>query len=611
MKRTASRHCRRHLARLLTERPTGEYRPVLLRNLDGATTTAKITATTATATTTATTTTTRLPITVAAMCDHIAHDRVFVTAKISPHRHFMYTDHGGDGRKSYLLPDTEESVDPTRLVTLEVSDLRALIENENENTDSSNSSNNNNTNSCNNNNTTNSSNTNNTNSCNNNPHEFVYFTSPLKDVAPTYYYNEACQMWKDFHLNLNLISNSNSNSNLNSSSDPHNPQQQPQQQQPHTEGPAHEEIKQQQQQQQQQEMPPLSVWMGGTGVVTQAHYDTDDNVFVQVSGTKRFVFYAPSQSIDLRLYPDCHPRARKSQIDFDVDFEHTSSTTSSTPGSGKFPHSHPHSHPHPPPLPPPPPQPDLEVVLHPGDCIYIPAFWFHHVETLSPSVSINSFVPSPIWNRAETILGLSTPFENIRLLHTHTHTHTHTQGQGQEDENEDENQEEAVKIRVLYAWIETLLPELGYHSPKEFVGDLVESRFDSLTNTNTENDDWDDDWWDDDNDNNNDSATGMPSSPTQQQQQQQQQPQSTIICCVPATTTTINCSKTVCRDEFFRLCLARYVAEFDALELLDGGKDTKGLVVSHLLELWTVRVVGPHRTGNTLRNYSELFSFSP
>ena len=34
--------------------------------------------------------------------------------------------------------------------------------------------------------------------------------------------------------------------------------------------------------------PYLSVWMGGEGVITQAHYDVANNVFVQLHGKKRF-----------------------------------------------------------------------------------------------------------------------------------------------------------------------------------------------------------------------------------------------------------------------------------------------------------------------------------
>ena len=35
------------------------------------------------------------------------------------------------------------------------------------------------------------------------------------------------------------------------------------------------------------------------------------------------------------------------------------------------------------------PEPALDVVLEAGDAIFIPGFWFHHVEALGSSVSIN------------------------------------------------------------------------------------------------------------------------------------------------------------------------------------------------------------------------------
>ena len=57
----------------------------------------------------------------------------------------------------------------------------------------------------------------------------------------------------------------------------------------------------------------LSVWIGGAGAVTQAHYDVAHNVFVQLHGTKRFTCWGPGAHVGLHVFPDAHPRARSSQ----------------------------------------------------------------------------------------------------------------------------------------------------------------------------------------------------------------------------------------------------------------------------------------------------------
>jgi hypothetical protein len=99
-----------------------------------------------------------------------------------------------------------------------------------------------------------------------------------------------------------------------------------------------------------------SLWMGTNGSATQAHYDVADNVIVQLFGTKRIRCYPPKAATALYVFPDAHPRARKSQVNFDA------------PDSERFPHFATLA------------PPVLDVILTPGDAIWIPAFWFHHVK---------------------------------------------------------------------------------------------------------------------------------------------------------------------------------------------------------------------------------------
>jgi hypothetical protein len=108
-----------------------------------------------------------------------------------------------------------------------------------------------------------------------------------------------------------------------------------------------------------------SMWMGNSGSATQAHYDVADNVLVQLHGSKRIRCYPPKAAKALHVFPDSHPRARKSQVNFDEpDHDRYPFFTSL-------------------------PAPILDVILQPGDALWLPAFWFHHVENgrLPPSSS--------------------------------------------------------------------------------------------------------------------------------------------------------------------------------------------------------------------------------
>ena len=115
-----------------------------------------------------------------------------------------------------------------------------------------------------------------------------------------------------------------------------------------------------------------SLWVGGHGSTTQAHYDVLHNVFVQVHGTKRFRLWGPDAHSALRVFPDAHPRARKAQVTIDAD--------------------------------PDLPAPELDLVLEPGDAVFVPAFWFHHVEAQSMSVSVNVFSDSRLKQAAQDVL---------------------------------------------------------------------------------------------------------------------------------------------------------------------------------------------------------------
>ena len=113
-----------------------------------------------------------------------------------------------------------------------------------------------------------------------------------------------------------------------------------------------------------------NLWAGEPGISSPLHYDAAHNVFAQLRGTKRFLLFPPNASAALHVYPRVHPSTRQSQLDLRR-------------------------------LPPPPSFPRFhaaraaralgaqEVVLGPGDGLFIPAGCWHHVRSLSTAFSVS------------------------------------------------------------------------------------------------------------------------------------------------------------------------------------------------------------------------------
>ena len=144
-----------------------------------------------------------------------------------------------------------------------------------------------------------------------------------------------------------------------------------------------------------------SLWVGSGGSATQAHYDVADNVIVQLHGEKRVRCYPPSAHEALHVFPDAHPRARKSQVNWDAE---PADSGYRYPGFAQL------------------GEPFLDVTLQPGDALSVPAFWFHHLENgadsgvgetgfRGPSVSLNLFALSAPMMASQTIFREGRPLE--------------------------------------------------------------------------------------------------------------------------------------------------------------------------------------------------------
>lgn len=103
---------------------------------------------------------------------------------------------------------------------------------------------------------------------------------------------------------------------------------------------------------------------GMTGVTVANHFDGSRNAIAVLGGERRYILSHPQNCDNLCLYPKGHPSARHSAVDW------------SQPDLDKF--------------------PDFakaksnEVLLQPGDVLYLPTAWFHYIVSLSLNYQCNT-----------------------------------------------------------------------------------------------------------------------------------------------------------------------------------------------------------------------------
>jgi hypothetical protein len=105
----------------------------------------------------------------------------------------------------------------------------------------------------------------------------------------------------------------------------------------------------------------VSLWLGNRSRVA-AHYDLPDNLAVVAAGRRRFTLFPPEQINNLYMGPlDPTPAGQPISL---VDF--------SAPDFERFPRFRQAL------------DAGLVAELEPGDAVFIPSMWFHHIEGLSP-----------------------------------------------------------------------------------------------------------------------------------------------------------------------------------------------------------------------------------
>eukprot|EP00939_MAST-03C_sp_MAST-3C-sp1_P002549 g2549.t1 len=102
----------------------------------------------------------------------------------------------------------------------------------------------------------------------------------------------------------------------------------------------------------------ISLFIGSPGVVSTAHFDNHHNWYIVVSGTKEFLFARPRDAARFRIFPSAHPHARQGQTHYDDD-----------PRSDLI-------------------VPTIRAIVRPGDLLFIPPGWIHHVRSGTSSLQL-------------------------------------------------------------------------------------------------------------------------------------------------------------------------------------------------------------------------------
>lgn len=105
------------------------------------------------------------------------------------------------------------------------------------------------------------------------------------------------------------------------------------------------------------------LWYGTKGTTTGLHYDSNDNFFMQLYGQKRWLMTEPYSTLNL------HPRSSLSKRPAISDFNPL------VPDFEKFHKSQRVKF--------------YDLIMDPGTVLYVPAFWWHQVESCSTVISVN------------------------------------------------------------------------------------------------------------------------------------------------------------------------------------------------------------------------------
>ncbi len=105
------------------------------------------------------------------------------------------------------------------------------------------------------------------------------------------------------------------------------------------------------------------LWIGATGCLTPLHFDMAGNLFAQIRGRKLFTLFDPQHDEEVYPFPADVRHANLSHVDPErPDLERFPAFSRARP---------------------------LTCEVSPGDLLYLPPFFWHHVRTLEASISVS------------------------------------------------------------------------------------------------------------------------------------------------------------------------------------------------------------------------------
>jgi ribosomal protein L16 Arg81 hydroxylase len=108
----------------------------------------------------------------------------------------------------------------------------------------------------------------------------------------------------------------------------------------------------------------VHIYTGIRGAIAESHFDGSRNFAASFGGLRRWILAHPNQCESLYLYPNGHPSKRHSEIDWSKpDYESHPNFANAQAN---------------------------EIILKPGEVLYLPTYWFHYIVSLNINYQCNT-----------------------------------------------------------------------------------------------------------------------------------------------------------------------------------------------------------------------------